>query len=57
MKTSIKPFICGGYTQGDWDALNGAYINDSLRSYAADYINDPLQAEAMFMEATKPIWA
>lgn len=56
METSIKPFLCGGYTQSDWDAINGAYINDSLRSYAADYL-DPLQADIMFLEATKPIWA
>lgn len=53
VRTTKKPFICGGYTQMDWDTLNGAFID---LEFLCDYC-DPLDAFYYETNKTKPIWA
>ena len=49
-----KPFIAGGYTQADWNILNG-YLFD--REFFDDYMDTP-EARSKYIEWwTKPIWA
>lgn len=48
------PFICGGYSQEDWDILNGSKFDIE---YYADYCDTP-QAKTKYIESsTKPKWA
>lgn len=48
------PFIAGGYTQADWDILNGALFD---REYYDDYCETP-QGRSNYIEwITKPYWA
>ena len=49
-----KPFICGGYTQQDWDTICGLYIDIE---YHDDYCETPLDKHNYVMEITKPSWA
>ena len=50
------PFLCGGYTQSDWDILNGMDITQDLMEYCDDYL-DPIDRDYAIMSATKPLWA
>ena len=48
------PELCGGYTQADWDILNGAMVD---REYLDDYCYTP-DMKAKYIECwTKPYWA
>ena len=48
------PFIAGGYTQADWDILNGAFFD---REWYDDYCETP-QSRSYYIEwRTKPYWA
>jgi len=42
-----KPFICGGYTQQDWDIINGS--NFDIEFYN-DYCNTPMEKQNMLQE-------
>ena len=53
VRTSEKPFLCGGYTQMDWDALNGAFID---MEYVSDYCADPIEAYHYLVGATSQKW-
>ena len=49
-----KPFIAGGYTQADWNILNGHLIDIE---FFDDYCDSP-QSRAKYIEWwTKPVWA
>lgn len=47
------PFLCGGYTQEDWDTLNGKYVD---REYMDDYLSSPNERAGYLTWATKPAW-
>ena len=47
------PFLAGGYTQDDWNILNGACID---QEYMDDYIDDPISRHDYEMVRTKPYW-
>lgn len=53
VRTETKPFFCGGYTQMDWDTLNGAFID---REFVDDYC-DPIDEYYYTCKVTKPEWA
>ncbi len=48
------PFIAGGYTQADWNILNGALID---QEYFDDYCETPESRHAYIEWWTKPYWA
>ncbi len=48
------PFLAGGYTQTDWDILNGAMFN---REYYDDYCDTPSDRADYIERWTKPYWA
>ena len=49
-----KPFLCGGYTQADWNILNGDLFD---REWYDDYCETP-QDRAYYIECiTKPYLA
>ena len=52
--TYKKPFIAGGYTQEDWDILNGSHFDIE---YYDDYCNTPLARTNYIELSTKPKWA
>ena len=54
MNKDKKPFLCGGYTQEDWDILNGVYFD---REYYDDYCDTPMDRSAYIAYITKPSWA
>lgn len=47
------PFIAGGYTQEDWDILNGALID---REFLDDYCETPSDRWQYITMSTKPDW-
>lgn len=47
------PFLAGGYTQEDWEALNGYYID---REFLDDYCDTPSDRWRYITRATKPKW-
>lgn len=47
------PFLAGGYTQEDWKALNGYYID---REFLDDYCETPSDRWEYLTWATKPEW-
>lgn len=48
------PYLCGGYTQADWNIINGAMFD---REFYDDYLDTP-QERANYIEwVTKPYWA
>ena len=48
------PELCGGYTQADWDILNGAMLDVEFMD---DYLSTPAE-RAKYIECwTKPYWA
>ena len=49
-----KPFIAGGYTQEDWDILNGS--NFDIDFYD-DYCETPIDRTNYIELVTKPKWA
>ena len=49
-----KPFIAGGYTQEDWDILNGS--NFDIEFYN-DYCETPQDRTNYIKCVTKPKWA
>lgn len=49
-----KPFIAGGYTQEDWDILNGSNFD---REFYDDYCEDPMSRTNYIAWITKPKWA
>lgn len=53
-KPISMPFIAGGYTQADWDILNGAMFD---REYYDDYCDTPLSRSEYIELVTKPYWA
>lgn len=48
------PFLAGGYTQADWNILNGALFDIE---YYDDYCETPSERSAYIEWATKPYWA
>lgn len=47
----MKPVICGGYSQHDWDVLMGRYITPEL----LEFVNEDFAArESFLMCATIP---
>lgn len=48
------PFIAGGYTQADWDILNGVLIDVE---YYDDYCDTPTSRAQYIEQWTKPYWA
>lgn len=48
------PELCGGYTQADWDILNGAMVD---REYLDDYCVTPSEKYGYMIRTTKPYWA
>ena len=57
LKTSSEmedkmPFLAGGYTQEDWNALNGYYID----RYFLDNCDTPSDRWEYLTWATKPEW-
>ena len=48
------PFIAGGYTQADWDILNGAMFDIE---YYNDYCDTPDSRSSYIEYVTKPYWA
>lgn len=48
------PFLCGGYTQEDWNILNGAELDVEFRD---DYCATPSERYNYVTWATKPAWA
>ena len=48
------PKLYGGYTQEDWDILNGSLFD---REYYDDYCESPMDRTAYIAYATKPKWA
>lgn len=48
------PFLAGGYTQTDWDILNGAMVD--LEFYY-DYCKTPSEQYNYIERTTKPYWA
>lgn len=53
MNKLVMPFLCGGYTQEDWDTLNGKYVD---REYMDDYLSSPSERAGYLTWATKPAW-
>lgn len=49
-----KPFIAGGYTQEDWDILNGSHFDIE---YYDDYCDTPIARTNYIELSTKPKWA
>ena len=49
-----KPFIAGGYTQEDWDILNGSHFDIE---YYDDYCDSPIARTNYIELSTKPKWA
>jgi len=49
-----KPFIAGGYSQEDWDILNGS--NFDIEFYD-DYYETPMDRTEYISLVTKPKWA
>ena len=47
------PFLAGGYTQADWDILNGAMIDREM----FDVIETPNGRSEYISWWTKPYWA
>lgn len=54
MNKFVMPFLCGGYTQEDWDILNGAELDVEFRD---DYCATPSERYNYVTWATKPAWA
>lgn len=48
------PFLAGGYTQADWDILNGELVDIE---YLCDYCDTPDARHAYIERWTKPYWA
>ena len=48
------PFLAGGYTQADWDILNGALVD---WEYYYDYCDTPEARHSYIEWWTKPYWA
>lgn len=48
------PFLAGGYTQADWDILNGAMFD---REYFDDFCDTPSSRSEYIELVTKPYWA
>ena len=48
-----KPFIAGGYTQQDWEILNGALID---LDFLEDYCETPYDRWLHVTTSTKPKW-
>ena len=48
------PFLCGGYTQADWNILNGALFD---MEYYDDYCDTPSSRHEYIERWTKPYWA
>ena len=48
------PFIAGGYTQADWDILNGAMLDIEFMD---DYLGTPAERAKYIEYWTKPYWA
>ena len=48
------PFLAGGYTQADWDILNGALFD---MEYYDDYCETPSERYNYIEWVTKPYWA
>ena len=48
------PELCGGYTQADWDILNGAMLDVEFMD---DYLSTPAEREKYIECWTKPYWA
>lgn len=49
-----KPFIAGGYSQEDWDILNGFYFDIEFYD---DYCETPQDRTNYIECVTKPKWA
>lgn len=48
------PFLAGGYTQADWDIVNGALFDIE---FFQDYCDTPSSEANYIEEVTKPYWA
>ena len=48
-----KPFIAGGYTQEDWDILNGSHFDIEFYD---DYCDTPQSRTEYIAWVTKPKW-
>lgn len=48
------PFLAGGYTQADWNILNGALFD---REFFDDYLDTPQERASYIEFVTKPYWA
>ena len=48
------PFLAGGYTQADWNLINGNLVD---REYMDDYLPYPNQKYEYINKWTKPYWA
>ena len=54
MMIDKKPFIAGGYTQKDWDIINGLYFDVEFYD---DYCYTPELRTNYIARVTKPKWA
>lgn len=48
------PYLCGGYTQTDWDMVSGKLVD---LEYIENYVNTPSEVKGYINWVTKPYWA